>query len=64
MFENDGLIMYDVKYNKDLNSLNSLYLVFNNLDGYFEESGENKYLILALTDKNRQNVGKLYKNVE
>ena len=64
MFENDGLIMYDVKYNKDLNSLNSLYLVFNNLDGYFQESGENKYLILALTDKNRQNVEKLYKNVE
>ena len=29
--------MYDIKYIKDLNSSDSLYLVFNNLDTYIEE---------------------------
>ena len=36
-----------------MNSSNSLYLVFNNLDAYIEKSGEKKYLILASTDKNK-----------
>ena len=36
-----------------MNSLNSLYLVFNNLDAYIEESGENRYLIFASTEKNK-----------
>ena len=31
-FKSDELIMYDIKYIKNLNSLNTLYLVFNNLD--------------------------------
>ena len=35
-----------------MNSLNTLYLVFN-LDAYIEESGENRYLIFALTEKNK-----------
>ena len=47
VFENNGLIMYDIKYIKDLNNLNSLYLVFNNLDAYIEKSGKNRYLIFA-----------------
>ena len=51
-FKRDALIMYDVKYIKNLNSLNTLYLVFN-LDAYIEESGENRYLIFALTEKNK-----------
>ena len=34
-FRNDELIMYDIKYAKNLNRLNTLYLGFNNLDGYF-----------------------------
>ena len=33
---------------------NSLYLIFNNVDGYIEESNENKYLIFASTDKNKE----------
>ena len=49
----DELIMHNIKYIKDLDSLNSRYLVFNNLDAYFEKSGENKYLIFASTDKNK-----------
>ena len=38
-FKSDELIMYDIKYIKNLNSLYSLYLVFNNLNAYIEESG-------------------------
>ena len=45
--------MYDIKYIKNLNSLNTLYVIFNNLDAYVENSGENKYLIFASTEKNK-----------
>ena len=45
-----GLIMYGIKYIKDLSSL---HLVFNNLDAYIEKSNKNKYLIFASTDKNK-----------
>ena len=53
-FESNKFIIYDIKYIKDLSNLNSLYLVFNNLDAYIEKSGENKYLIFASTYKNRK----------
>ena len=33
---------------------NSLYLVFNTADAYIEENNENKYLIFASTDKNKE----------
>ena len=51
-FKSDELIMYDIKYIKNLNSLNTLYLVFNNLDTYIEKSGENRYLIFKVMLKN------------
>ena len=51
LFESNELIMYDIKYTKNLNSLNTLHLVFNDLDAYIEKSGENKYLIFASTEK-------------
>ena len=53
LFGINKLIMYDIKYIKNLNSLNTLYLVFNNLDAYIEKSGENRYLIFVSTDKNK-----------
>ena len=52
LFESNKLVMYDIKYIKNLNP-DSLYLVFNNLDAYIEKSGENRYLIFASTDKNK-----------
>ena len=52
-FRNDELLMYDIRYIKNLNRLNTLYLVFNNLDGVFQKSGKDKYLILSSTEKNR-----------
>ena len=42
LFESNKLIMYNIKYIKNLNSLNTLYLVFNNLDACIEESGGNR----------------------
>ena len=55
LFKSTDSVIYDFKYFKNLNSENSLCLVFNNVDGYiFEESNENKYLIFASTDKNKE----------
>ena len=51
-FESNELIMYDIKYIKNLNSLGSLCFGFDNLEAYIEKSGENKYLIFASTEKN------------
>ena len=48
-----NLLNIDQVLFKDLNSLNSLYLVFNNLDSYIEKSGEDRYLIFASTEKNK-----------
>ena len=53
LFKSDELIMYGIKYIKNLNSSDSLYLGFNNLDAYIEKSGENGYLIFASTEKNK-----------
>ena len=52
-FKSNDSIIYEIKYIKNLNSSNSFYLVFNNLDAYIEKSGENKYLIFASTDKKK-----------
>ena len=41
-----------------MNSSNTLHLVFNDLEAYIEESGENKYLIFALTDNNKHLIDK------
>ena len=53
-FRNDDeLIMYDIKYIKNLNRLHILYLVLNNLAGMFRKSGEDKYLIFSQTQKGK-----------
>ena len=54
LFESNKLIMHNIKYFKNLNSLNTLYLVFNNLDAYIENGGENRYLIFASREKNKR----------
>ena len=59
-FRNDELLMYDIRYIKNLNRLNTLYLVFNNLDGVFQKSGKDKYLILSSTEKNRIMLEKIF----
>ena len=42
------------QYFKNLDGVNSLYLVFNYVDAYCKCIDENKYLVFALTDKNRE----------
>ena len=46
------LLIYE--YFKDLDGLTSLYLVFNHADVYFKENNENKCLIFASTNKNKE----------
>ena len=53
-FTNTDSVVYDIEYFKNFDGVNSLYLVFNDLDVYFECIDENKYLFLALRDKNRE----------
>ena len=47
----------DSKYVK-INSENSLYLIFDKMNGYFEEINGNKYLTLVPTNESKQIVKK------
>ena len=38
---------------KKINSVNPLYLTINKVNGYIEESNENKYLTLVSTDESK-----------
>ena len=52
---------------ESLDNENSLYLIFNNVDGYIEESNEDKYLIFASADKNKEvleNCSELWHNIK
>ena len=51
--KSDTLIMYDIKYIENLDSSNTLYLVFNNLDAHIEKSGQNRYFTFASTEKSK-----------
>ena len=53
-FKSTDCVTYDIEYFKNLDNKNSLYLVFNNVDAYIEENNENKYLIFASTNKNKE----------
>ena len=65
-FKSSDAVIYNIKYitMKSLNyvnidSENPPYLIFNNVDGYLEESNGGKYLDFASTDKNKE-VLKMY----
>ena len=55
-FQKADDVIYDIEYItlKSFDSANSLYPVFNNIGAYIEENSEDKYLIFAFTDKNRE----------
>ena len=38
----------------NINSVNSLYVIISDVDGYFEKKNGNKYLILDSTEKNKE----------
>ena len=39
---------------ENINSVNPLYIIIGEVDGYIEENNENKYLTFASTDKNKK----------
>ena len=45
-FRSTDSVVYD--------GVNSLYIVFNDVDAYFQCIDENKYFVFALTDKNKE----------
>ena len=50
----------DSKYVK-INSVNPLYLIFNKVNGYFEEINGNRYLMLVPTNVSKEK-NKILKN--
>ena len=46
------VMMKDSKYVK-INSVNPLYVIFNKVNGYFEEINENKFLTLVPTNESK-----------
>ena len=57
--KNTDCLIYEIEYFKNLDSENSLYLIFNNVDAYIEynpteDESETKYLVFPFTDKNRK----------
>ena len=53
-FTSTDSFVYEIEYFKNLEGVNSLYVIFNDVDAYFEYIDENRYLSFALTDKNRE----------
>ena len=49
-----GCISINDLDNVNIRSVNPLYLIFDKADGYIEESNENKYLMFAPTNKNKE----------
>ena len=43
----------------NIHSVNPLYLIFDKVDGYIEESNENKYLTLVSNNKNKEVLTKI-----
>ena len=58
--KSSSVTIYDIKYIKDLNCSDSLYLVFNNLEAYVDKSNKSKYLVFASTN----NIGYLIENAQ
>ena len=50
-------------YYAKANSLNPLYLLIDEVNGYIEESNGNKYLMLVLTDENKDILWKNYEEL-
>ena len=50
-------MMKDSKFVK-INSVNLLYLIINEVSGYFEENNGNKYLMLVPTNESKERIQK------
>ena len=58
---NKNIDIYNIKHTtiKDLDYKNP-HLIFSKIDGYIEENNENKYLIFASTDKDKEVLTKYF----
>ena len=64
-----GISIYYIKYitikiisvYENITSVNPLYLIINDVDGYIEENDKNKYLSFASTDNNKEVLKKYIK---
>ena len=59
MKKNTDSVIYEIEYFKNLDSENSLYLIFNNVNAYIEynpteDDSKTKYLVFPFTEKNRE----------
>ena len=45
--------------NENINSVNPMYLIIGEVDGYIEGNNGNKYLLFASTDKNKKSIRKV-----
>ena len=57
--KNADCIIYEIEYFRNLDSENSIYLIFNNVDAYIEyktteDDSKTKYLVFPFTSKNRE----------
>ena len=53
-----NILTYYISYDAT-NSVNSLYLIFNKLNGYIDERNENQYLTLVSTHKSKETLKKI-----
>ena len=70
-FKSTDSVIYNIRYitmksldHVHIDSKNLLYLIFNNVGGYIEESNGDKYLIFASIDKNKEELKKVHKILE
>ena len=51
----------DLEY-VEINSVNALYLIFNKINGYFENINKNQYLTLVTNDESKEK--NIFKNMK
>ena len=51
----------DLEY-VEINSVNALYLIINNINGYFENINKNQYLTLVTNDESKEK--NIFKNMK
>ena len=57
IYDIGNVTVNDLKYLR-INSVNFLYLIFNKVNGYFEEISKNKYLTLVASNESKVKIKK------
>ena len=59
-----GYVMVKYISNVKINSVNSLYLIIDKMNGYIEASNGNKYLTVVHTDESKDTLKKIRRTVQ